>query len=442
MKFALLNKERIEPQKGIKNAVCPVCGETVVPKCGQKVIHHWAHKPNANCDKWWESETEWHRKWKDNFPKECQEVIMYDDKTGEKHVADVKATTGIVLEFQHSPMNTKEQQSREQFYKNMIWIVDAREYYDKFKQNIELLNHCKANKNYFYIKIDSFEPQQNCFPQKWLDSSVPVVFDFGINDNIEDDEYHKQKKWVWCIFPEKFTKNLGYWYDETICGMYLKKESFLNRVYNNDSFYPNIVIPELEELRIEIEQERQKQERIYSEELKKQEELYKQQQQELFKIKYPKEEKWRDAIFNVKLDIENNKLKPKKLYVSQDGEIFDYDKNKYNGKKCIVIGLNSYLSTYNGNEYTKNDVLMLVENNNQFITTTIHIPSSIVHDYYTGYDLLYGNYNYFIRTITTIPYFDKYSIWFEDEERIWITKNLNKHLEYIKNKYSSKCEEN
>ena len=67
---------------------------------------------------------------KNNFLKECQEIIMYDVKTGEKHIADVKTRTGIIIEFQHSPMNIKEQYSREQFYKNMIWIVDARQYYD------------------------------------------------------------------------------------------------------------------------------------------------------------------------------------------------------------------------------------------------------------------------------------------------------------------------
>lgn len=89
---------------------------------------------------------------KNNFLKECQEIIMYDVKTGEKHIADVKTRTGIIIEFQHSPMNIKEQYSREQFYKNMIWIVDARQYYDKFKQNIKFLNHCKCGKNYFYIK--------------------------------------------------------------------------------------------------------------------------------------------------------------------------------------------------------------------------------------------------------------------------------------------------
>lgn len=160
------NNERIEAQKGIKNAICPICEEIVIPKCGQIKIHHWAHKNKENCDPWWENETEWHRQWKDNFPKEYQEIIQYNYITGEKHVADVKTETGIVLEFQHSYMEITEQRSREEFYKNMIWVIDARKYYDKFKKNIEKLNHCGTNKNYFYIEFDYWDERENCFPKK------------------------------------------------------------------------------------------------------------------------------------------------------------------------------------------------------------------------------------------------------------------------------------
>ena len=140
--------------------------------------------------------------------------------------------------------------------------------------------------------------------------------------------------------------------------------------------------------------------------------------QELFKIKYPKEEKWRDAIFNIKLDIKNCKLNPVKLSITKEGEILDKDNKKYNGLKCMVLGIKSYPSVYNGNEYTKNDVLMLINYDNKFITTIMHIPSSILHDYSIGFDLLYCPYNYFIRTISVIPYY-----------------KLKKDLEFISNKY-------
>ena len=435
MKFALLNNERIEPQKGIKNAICPICGEVVIPKCGKIKIHHWSHKSRQNCDPWWENETEWHRKWKDNFPNECQEVIHYD-KTGEKHVADVKTKTGIFLEFQHSSMSVEEQYSREHFYKNMLWIVDARQYYDRFKKYLYLLDHCKNNKNYFYMKIDYFEEHKNCFPKRWLEANVPVIFDFGIYYKFDDD-YDKQKKWLWCVFPEKYQENLGYSYDETICGLYLKKETFINQVSNFDKFYSNIVISELEQLKKQIDAKKLEEERRFKEELRRQEEFAKRQRQELFNIKYPKEKIWRDAIFNIKMDIESKRLNPIKLYISKNGEIIDDNKHKYNGNKYMILGVKSYPAEYNGNSYTKNDVLLLIQSNNEIITAIINVPSYILKGsgWYDSYGLLDGNYNYYIRTMTTIPYYDKYALWSEDDDRIWTTKKLKEDLEYIEKNY-------
>lgn len=438
MKFALLNNERIEPQKGIKNAICPVCKEPVEACCGPVRIHYWRHKQNhkQHCDPWWENETEWHRQWKDNFPKECQEIIMHDEKTGEKHVADVKTKTGIVLEFHHSSMNEDEQDSREQFYKNMIWVVDARQYYDRFKKYIDMLNHSKINKNYFYMHIDYYEEHINCFPKRWLEATVPVIFDFGIYYKTDDD-YDKQKKWLWCVFPEKYQENLGYSYDETICGLYLKKETFINQVSNFDKFYSNIVISELEQLKKQIDAKKLEEERRFKEELRRQEEFAKRQRQELFNIKYPKEEKWRNAISNIKLNIKDNKLNPIKLQISKDGEILDYNNHKYNGKKYMIIGVKSYSAEYNGKNYIKNDVLILVQNNNEIITAIINVPTYILKGsgWYDSYGLLDGNYNYYIRTMTTIPYYDKYALWSEDDDRIWTTKKLKEDLEYIEKNY-------
>lgn len=98
----------------------------MIAKCGQYVRWHWAHKGRVTCDPWQESETDWHRYWKDAFPVNCQEVVHVNEKTHEKHVADVKTPGGFVVEVQHSPIAEQEVSSRERFYKNMIWIVDAR----------------------------------------------------------------------------------------------------------------------------------------------------------------------------------------------------------------------------------------------------------------------------------------------------------------------------
>ena len=44
--------------------------------------------------------------------------------------------------------------------------------------------------------------------------------------------------------------------------------------------------------------------------------------------------------------------------------------------------------------------------------------------------------------MTVIPYYDKFSIWFEDDERIWTTNKLKDDLTYIENKYLSNNETN
>ncbi|WDD92819.1 hypothetical protein Bsp3421_002850 [Burkholderia sp. FERM BP-3421] len=75
----------------------------MVAKCGRVKVWHWAHKGKKPCDPWYESETQWHRDWKDKFPREWQEVVDHDAQSGEIHIADVKTPHGLVLEFQHSP---------------------------------------------------------------------------------------------------------------------------------------------------------------------------------------------------------------------------------------------------------------------------------------------------------------------------------------------------
>ena len=91
---------------------------------GDIKVWHWAHKSKKMCDHWWENETQWHRDWKNCFPEEWQEVVHFAED-GEKHIADVKTPSGLVIEFQHSAIKPDEQRSRELFYRNMIWIVDG-----------------------------------------------------------------------------------------------------------------------------------------------------------------------------------------------------------------------------------------------------------------------------------------------------------------------------
>jgi hypothetical protein len=111
--------------------LCPTCGAATIAKCGPRILHHWAHGGRRDCDPWWENETEWHRAWKSLFPSECRE-ISHVAPDGEVHRADIKTSTGIVIEVQHSAMTDTERQSREAFYGNLVWVIDGRGFRDNF----------------------------------------------------------------------------------------------------------------------------------------------------------------------------------------------------------------------------------------------------------------------------------------------------------------------
>jgi len=124
MKFAIVEGNRREAEPGL-SAICAGCSKAMVAKCGDLRVWHWAHRGARTCDHWWEPETDWHRGWKNNYPKDWQEVI-HTAENGERHIADVRTEHGLVLEFQHSFLSKDERSAREAFYKKMVWVVNGR----------------------------------------------------------------------------------------------------------------------------------------------------------------------------------------------------------------------------------------------------------------------------------------------------------------------------
>jgi hypothetical protein len=149
-----------------------------------------------DCDTWAEKETEWHRAWKNNFPVECQEFIQHDERSGEKHIADVRTLHGLVIEFQHSSLDPLERAARERFYGNMIWVVDGTRLqrdYPRFERGKDSLRRTN-NQGYFLLTFP-----EECFSAMWLDSSVPVIFDFrGVDESRPPDVY---RDGLWCLLP-------------------------------------------------------------------------------------------------------------------------------------------------------------------------------------------------------------------------------------------------
>ena len=134
MKFAQVNGKRVEANKSGELGHCPFCNNQMRAYCGPLKVHHWKHISLELCDTWHEPETDWHREWKNYFDHESQEVIKKDPLTGEKHIADVYLhRIDLVIEFQHSPITLSKLAAREDFYKKMIWVVDAEPHLDKIK---------------------------------------------------------------------------------------------------------------------------------------------------------------------------------------------------------------------------------------------------------------------------------------------------------------------
>ena len=140
MQLALVDNVRIEAKQGLKG-ICPTCGAAMVPKCGPRILHHWAHASRRDCDPWWENETQWHRDWKNLFPEVCRER-SFTAPDGEIHRADIITPTGIVIEVQHSAMTDAERQSREAFYQNLVWIVDGSGFRDQFEFCLLYTSRC------------------------------------------------------------------------------------------------------------------------------------------------------------------------------------------------------------------------------------------------------------------------------------------------------------
>jgi hypothetical protein len=140
MRFACINEEiRTVPVFSGQRAFCRLCGGELIGKCGEINIWHWQHFRGGECDAWKEGETEWHLNWKANFPDNWQEVII--EKSGEKHIADVRTENGIVIEFQNSSINASTIQTREGFYGRMIWVVNAK----SFKSNFHIWSVVNSN---------------------------------------------------------------------------------------------------------------------------------------------------------------------------------------------------------------------------------------------------------------------------------------------------------
>lgn len=174
MKFAVVDGRRQEAQPGLTGQ-CRGCERQVVAKCGEVRIWHWAHRVRDRCAAAGETETEWHRAWKNEFPEAWQEFV-HTAEDGERHIADVKTPTDWVLEFQHSRIEPEERRSREAYYSRLIWIVDGKKRsrdFPKFMQSWE-----DGHPRGIESPIRKLVYPEGALLRDWAGSRAHVLFDF------------------------------------------------------------------------------------------------------------------------------------------------------------------------------------------------------------------------------------------------------------------------
>jgi competence CoiA-like predicted nuclease len=150
MMLADVEGRRLKAEPGLEG-ICPCCRTAVTPKCGDVKIHHWAHKSLKECDPWWEPTTQWHVDWQDIAGWDKCEIVLGN------HRADIVNSKGIVIELQHSPIKIDKVKEREDFYKNMIWLLD-------FNPNKSArFEAWKSKRGFLYFKLKGRLP-------KWVDA--------------------------------------------------------------------------------------------------------------------------------------------------------------------------------------------------------------------------------------------------------------------------------
>ena len=184
MLYGVMGESKIMAAPG-KTAICPICGDILVPKCGKINIWHWAHTSKEVCDSWSESEGQWHRAWKELAPAVNCEVVMGI------HRADIVNRNGLVIELQHSPLKPDEIRDREDFYKRMIWLFDVTD----CVQNIEWKYNVKG-----YVTFRWKRPRKHI-----LHANKPRFLDLG--DFILDVRKMYEKPcggWGYPLDPKQF----------------------------------------------------------------------------------------------------------------------------------------------------------------------------------------------------------------------------------------------
>lgn len=133
MKFAYVGDRIITPDE-YEDGMDIKCknGHKLICKRGTIVAHHFSHHSSVKCSV--DNKGDWHIKFQNRAKKEYQEVRI------PPHIADVyNPSIRTVIEFQHSYMDPKTIQKREEFYTRqfrLVWVFDVSNWIFTIKGNV------------------------------------------------------------------------------------------------------------------------------------------------------------------------------------------------------------------------------------------------------------------------------------------------------------------
>jgi hypothetical protein len=174
--------------------------------------------------------------WKKLFGKENCEVVI------PPHRADIYGNFDVVIELQHSNISPKEIREREEFYKKMIWIVDAH----PFAENLHFFKNQQkqAEKDGKVLWSsgggtwwgDEYMLLWRRRQKRWLvdgGALMPVMLDLS---NLELKISYAaifSKKEDWSMKPYETMKDSLFWikslYESGIGGRFVSKQRIIER---------------------------------------------------------------------------------------------------------------------------------------------------------------------------------------------------------------------
>ena len=107
------------------NVFCFACNSSLIGKKGMIKIHHYSHVKNSGCviDRERDSRGVWNIMWQNIA--QTQFIEKYINYNGEIHIADIINENNLVIEVKDSNLSQAKINYRENFYNNMIWILNG-----------------------------------------------------------------------------------------------------------------------------------------------------------------------------------------------------------------------------------------------------------------------------------------------------------------------------